>query len=227
MAIICLWQTTGYAMAQKAVSVVDKINVMLVVEKQGDSALLTIEVANISPEKVNCTFLSAKKYDFIIKDAKSNIIWQWTHSRLFSQAIQKEFLDKGQVFIFSEKWDYKNNEGQRVTPGKYGVTGEFSVMPTSILTAPKEIDVLEEDLKIAGGYTITGTIAVIGSDIYINSDDGVTYKLAGSSVDFKDQNGDYIAVFSPVIQNISGSQYRSITIKDFKVYNSRKEYSGM
>jgi hypothetical protein len=210
-----------YGMAGKVESVADKMQVSLGVQKKGHEAVLTIAVRNSSKNKIELVFPSSNTKDFLIKDRDGKVVWQWTKDRLFREAQTRLSIDPGKSVSHSATWDLTDLDGKDIAPGTYTVNGILPVLPTAISTETRPIEVLEEDLKIAGGYIITGRIAVRGDKVFIDSDDGTAYRLANEIDVFSKLGGKYIRVFAPVFESIPGSNEKKMTVNNYKVFDSR------
>ncbi len=226
VAILCCMLTIAaaadlFAMAGKAPSISEKVAVDLSLEKKNNGAEFAIVVKNISRGKIDCVFPSSNTQDFIVKDGSGNIIWQWTKDRLFTEKPKKVQIDPDRSAKFSVVWDYNDSDGKKVKAGSYQVTGTLPVVPGAITTPSKKLVVADADLEGRGGFTVNGQLVVMGGDVYIQSDDGISYLIANQRSDFKKLAGKQITVFSSVIENLSDSRSRKITITNYKVNDTK------
>jgi len=219
MIIVLAAQVCG--MAGKVESIADKVQLNLTVQKRGHGAVLKITAQNISKNKIALVFPSANTNDFLIKDQGDKLVWQWTKDRLFKEKPHQVQIDPGKSVVYTANWDFSDLDGKDVVAGKYRVTGILSVRPTKIPTETKTIEIVDEDLKIAGGYIITGRISVTGDRVVVNSDDGGTYVLANEINIFKKLGGKYIRVYAPAIESIPSSKEKKMTVDNYKIFDSR------
>ncbi len=75
-------------------------------------------------------------------------MYRWSHGYGFLTWIVDIKLKKGENLSFSEVWDYTDNEGFKVPPGKYTITVKFpakfekrKLINPDELTAVKNIEV--------------------------------------------------------------------------------------
>ncbi len=75
-------------------------------------------------------------------------MYRWSHDKGFATAIIDTKLKKDEKLFFSEVWDYKDNKGNRVLPGKFTITVKIlaklesgKIISHDELTAAKDIEV--------------------------------------------------------------------------------------
>ncbi len=88
---------------------------------------LTITAFNTANSPITLTFPSGQSYDFTVR-RDGNEIWRWSHERFFTQAIREQTIDPGDSLTYTEIWEQVNNDGERVSPGKYEAAGTLTVM---------------------------------------------------------------------------------------------------
>lgn len=219
--VLSMTAAQAFGMAGKVASVADRIKVTLSVVKKGHGAILKIDVENISKNRIELVFPTWNTNEFIIKDAAGKLVWQWTKDRLFKEKPVRVLIEPGKTVTYTANWDLSDMDGKVIRPGKYQITGVLPVLPTSIPTETRTIEILDEDLKIAGGYIITGRIDVAGEKVAVSSDDGTTYILANELNIFRKLNGKYIRVFAPLIDSIPNSKDKKMTVDNYKIFDTR------
>ena len=107
-----------------------------------------IYLYNISQEDMKLDFDLGREFDFIITDGENNEVHSRFHgSEIYLPAISHHKLKAGEKLTFSYTWDYKDNDGNKVVPGRYSLT--VKMLPGNYkrntspgeLTAVKDIDV--------------------------------------------------------------------------------------
>ncbi|WP_207642490.1 BsuPI-related putative proteinase inhibitor [Desulfosporosinus sp. I2] len=84
----------------------------------------------------------------LITNQNGEKVYRWSHDKGFLTVIVDAKLRKYERLSFSEIWDYKDNEGNRVLPGKYTITVKIPAKLKDIgtfdlgeLKAAKDIEV--------------------------------------------------------------------------------------
>ncbi|WP_058486473.1 M56 family metallopeptidase [Defluviitalea phaphyphila] len=123
-------------------------NTVLDITTQEEFAILNFYLQNISDETINFYFNSGQKFDILITDNNGIEVYRWSNDKFFTQAIINVELEKNEKLSFSEVWDYKDNEGNRVLPGKYTVKVKIlarlennKIINPDELTTVKDIEV--------------------------------------------------------------------------------------
>lgn len=106
--------------------------------RAGEPVKIKLSVKNESSEDFVSQFSSGQSFDIKIYDEEGSEIWSWAYSRVFTQAIRPFRLDAGEVEEWEEVWEQRDNSQKRVSPGKYFVAGEITLVPR-LYTARKEI----------------------------------------------------------------------------------------
>jgi hypothetical protein len=109
---------------------------------------LDFSLRNISGESMEFYFSSSQKFDIFITDNNGMEVYRWSHDKDFATAIINTKLKKDEKLSFSEVWDYKDNKGNRVIPGKYTIKVEIlaklekgKIANPDEFTAAKDIEV--------------------------------------------------------------------------------------
>lgn len=123
-------------------------NTMLDITPKDDEIKLDFSLHNISGESLAFYFSSSQKFDIFITDNNGMEVYRWSHDKGFATAIIDTKLKKDEKLSFSEVWDYKDNKGNRVLPGKFTITVKILAKLESgknishdELTAAKDIEV--------------------------------------------------------------------------------------
>lgn len=79
-------------------------------------------VTNRSNRPVTIPFRSGQRFDVeILQEGK--MVWNWARDRSFTQALTSLTLDAGETAEFTARWNFRDNRGDLVEPGRYLVRG--------------------------------------------------------------------------------------------------------
>ncbi len=92
------------------------------VKQENREVKLDFSLQNDSDEDLEIYFGSGQKFDIFITDQNNQEVYRWSHDKSFTQAIVDITLKKDERLLFNEVWDYKDNEGNKVSQGKYTIT---------------------------------------------------------------------------------------------------------
>lgn len=123
--------------------------------KQADSGVeLVFSLHNVSEETLKLNFDVGREFDFFVANTEGEEVYRWSYGKeKCLAAISHNKLKKGEKLIFSKDWDYTDNEGSKVSPGKYTIKVKMlpklengkSINPGE-LTATKDIEVYKDNL---------------------------------------------------------------------------------
>jgi hypothetical protein len=119
------------------------------IKREGDEVLLTAYLCNISQEDLKLDFDWGREFDIIIADCEGDEIFsRFYGAEIYMPAISHHKLKKGEKLSFSYTWDCKDNDRNKVVPGKYTITVKMLPMinykrnfSPDELTAAKDIEV--------------------------------------------------------------------------------------
>jgi len=81
-----------------------------------------LTVTNDTGRAISVPFSSGQQFD--IEVLKGNeVVWNWAHDRVFTQALIEMMFDPGEKKTYSARWDFTDNDDRRVAPGRYTVRG--------------------------------------------------------------------------------------------------------
>ena len=93
------------------------------IKQQGDEVLLTAYLCNISQEDLKLDFDWGREFDIIIANREGDEIFsRFYGTEIHMPAISHHKLKKGEKLSFSYTWDCKDNDSNKVVPGKYTIT---------------------------------------------------------------------------------------------------------
>ena len=99
----------------------------------GETVQMALEVRNRGNFPLTFQFPTSQRYDFLVTRQDGTLVWQWSHDKVFAQVFGSLTLDPGDVRVYRERWDQRDNEGRLVSPGWYTVEGLF---PPERVVAP-------------------------------------------------------------------------------------------
>lgn len=111
----------------------------------GEPIAVTLTVSNVGGAPADLTFRSGQKYEFTASRGGREV-WRWSAGRAFTLAITQMSVRPGEEISFREQWDQRDNDGDRVPPGRYRISGwltaegreEMTQSTTEIeITAPR------------------------------------------------------------------------------------------
>ncbi|MDT7896903.1 MAG: carboxypeptidase regulatory-like domain-containing protein [Armatimonadota bacterium] len=108
------------------------LSLRLQVEPQvraGEKVTMRLKVENKGSQPVTLTFPSGQRYDFVVMTLDRQIVWVWSHGKVFTLAFGTITLSPGQELEFEEEWAQTDNDGNPVRPGTYFVKGILSTQP--------------------------------------------------------------------------------------------------
>ncbi len=124
-------------------------NTKLDIKREENRLLASISFYNISQEDLKLDFDVGCEFDFIVTDSEDGEVYSRFHgSEISLPAIHHHKLKKGEKLSFSYTWNYIDNNGNTIAPGKYSVAAKMLPMlnykrnfSPDELTAVKDIDV--------------------------------------------------------------------------------------
>ncbi len=100
------------------------------VDRDAEGLKLELLVVNTTNKLLPFRFTSSKTYDFIIQDpATGQEVWRWSNRMMFSQVIRSDSIRGNSKWTFTEVWNLRDNDDNRVSPGRYRLTGVLSAQP--------------------------------------------------------------------------------------------------
>ena len=85
----------------------------------GESVRARITVVNRSESTIQLDFSSGQRYDFVVRDAGGESLWQWSALMAFAQMLGEERLSAGDSLSYDEQL------GAALAPGSYSVEGSL------------------------------------------------------------------------------------------------------
>ena len=85
-----------------------------------DSSIrFSITIGNYGSTEAKQVFTSSQIYELEVSDDSGNVVWNFSHNRVFAQVITELRLAPGQFQTDAVNWDRKRNDGQRLPHGVY------------------------------------------------------------------------------------------------------------
>ena len=86
----------------------------LAVERQDASVHFALHVINATKKRVELTFPSGQRYDFVVMDSVGREMWRWGTGRMFTQVLRNTPLGGGESLDIEETW-----RNALLPPGRY------------------------------------------------------------------------------------------------------------
>ncbi|BDI34379.1 hypothetical protein CCAX7_64300 [Capsulimonas corticalis] len=91
----------------------------------GAAVPIVFTIANHTGSPVEYDFNNGQKYDFELRDAKGQPIWEWSRGLSFTQSTDKLVLKAGESTTFKGEWNGQIG-GKPAPPGKYILTARLT-----------------------------------------------------------------------------------------------------
>ena len=102
---------------------------------------LVMVATNTSDRLLPFRFGSGQTYDFVIADATTGKeVWRWSRGQFFTQVVRSDSIRPNDKWRFDVVWDHRDNEGKKVAPGQYRLTGIITSLP-EVHAVPVMLDV--------------------------------------------------------------------------------------
>ena len=87
----------------------------------GEPFSLTLSLSNCNEHETARRYSTSQIYDFIVRDEGGIVVWSWSHSRAFAQAVMDRSYGDRQMVTYGAVWDQTSNDGAAVIPGSYQI----------------------------------------------------------------------------------------------------------
>lgn len=94
----------------------------------GESAVLTLMVANTGSTPITLQFTSGYQFDFVAAQAKD--VWRYSSGRIYTQALTSITVAPGASVTRSGTWDFTDDAGTPVPSGAYDLRGVVPASPS-------------------------------------------------------------------------------------------------
>jgi hypothetical protein len=89
--------------------------------KENEQLKINFSLQNISGKDLQISFGSGQQYDIVVFNERNEEVYKWSNNKAFTQAlIERDFKKEGKL-TFTEKWNFKDNEGVSVVNGRYNI----------------------------------------------------------------------------------------------------------
>jgi hypothetical protein len=112
--------------AQKGLITTQKFGGTDGVYDPGEKIEMTLTIVNCGDNEATLHFPSAKRYEFVIRDANGAEAWRSSDGKTFDQAEDTQVIQQDETIVYTESWDQKDRDGNQVPDGTYKVS-TFSV----------------------------------------------------------------------------------------------------
>jgi len=97
--------------------------------KSGELVRFTLTAINQDDRPRVVRFMSGQSFDITVTPVGSSSgtpRWDWSHERMFTQAIREVTIQPGNVMTFNAVWKQQNNEGSEMPRGDYLVQAKLT-----------------------------------------------------------------------------------------------------
>lgn len=90
--------------------------------RSSDRMNIDLTVTNPTRRTLVVPFHSGQQFDVeVIQEGR--VIWNWAHDRSFTQALTEMTMRPGDKQSYAARWNFEDNDGRRVPPGRYTLRG--------------------------------------------------------------------------------------------------------
>jgi hypothetical protein len=90
--------------------------------RSDDRMSIDLTVTNPTSRTIVLPFNSGQQFDVEVLQ-EGRVIWNWAHDRSFTQALSEMTMRPGDKQSYAARWNFEDNDGRRVPPGRYTVRG--------------------------------------------------------------------------------------------------------
>ena len=100
------------------------LEIMQNVAPRGKVVGFSMTARNTTKDTQMLNFTSGQSFDIAAtpeaaKDEKKEVVWRWSHDKIFTQALRGEKLAPGQAKTWSAMWNQTGNDDNPLPRGKY------------------------------------------------------------------------------------------------------------
>lgn len=96
--------------------------------KSGEKMRFTLLAINQDDRPRTINFRTGQSFDITVTPANGDelVRWDWSHDRMFTQALREVTLKPGETMKFEAVWNQQNNEGSEMPRGDYNVSAKLT-----------------------------------------------------------------------------------------------------
>lgn len=79
---------------------------------------LTLHVTNATSARLEFTFPTSQRYDFVVEGVGGERLWRWSDDRAFSQVVTEAVLEPGETWTMEAVWEHGGRSGSHVAAGR-------------------------------------------------------------------------------------------------------------
>jgi hypothetical protein len=102
----------------------------------GEPVDVTLSITNEGGEAVGFQFATGQMYDFVVLQGGQRI-WQWSHGRVFTQALTTLVIRARESKVFQERWDQRDTQNRQVPSAEYEISAVFPAQSGRVPSPPE------------------------------------------------------------------------------------------
>jgi hypothetical protein len=91
----------------------------------GAAAKLNLVLTNVAAHPVTVDFQNGQHAEFTARNASGQVVWTWSHGKVFGQDPEQLVIGSGESVTFSGTWSFGTDSGAFLPDGNYTVDGTF------------------------------------------------------------------------------------------------------
>jgi hypothetical protein len=89
----------------------------------GENIPIELFLKNEGVEAVKLFYRTAQKFEVVVQSRRGSEIWRWSADKFFTQMLEEVILQPGEEMSFSVSWNQVDNQGERISSGRYRIIG--------------------------------------------------------------------------------------------------------
>jgi hypothetical protein len=91
--------------------------------------VFSFSLVNHHAEAKTLPFGSGQQFEIVVKDEKNQEVYRYSDGKFFTLALVYRNIDPGAALHWEDRWDLRDQEGKKVSPGRYRAEIEIIVIP--------------------------------------------------------------------------------------------------
>lgn len=95
-----------------------------------DQVVLAFALYNHHAEAKTLQFGSGQQFEVVVKNEDDEEVYRYSDGKFFTMALVDRRIEPGAALHWEDRWDRRDREGKKVSPGRYRAEIEIIVIPT-------------------------------------------------------------------------------------------------